>query len=367
MEEPLASGNESVGLPPGTPTLPSELKRAGYETALVGKWHMGRLPNYGPLQSGYDHFWGFRGGGIDYFTHEGTGREADLWDGDSSVESAGYLTDLLADRAVAMLQGFAERRTPFLLSLHFNAPHWPWEGPDDEVIARQLQADDRPIQHFDGGSLRTYAQIVTRLDYQVGRVLSELRRLRLERDTIVVFTSDNGGERFSYLWPFSGRKGELLEGGVRVPAIVRWPSAIRRPSVSQDPIATMDWMPTLLAAANVESDPAAPSDGVSILPALAGERLGERDLFWRFRGMRQEACRRGDWKYLKINGNTFLFNLRDDPMERANLKAARPEMFEALAQAYAQWDATMLATSPRHRTFVLSGDRYADRNSGAED
>ena len=141
LEEPIA-GDRNVGLPPEHPTLPSLLKKAGYGTTLIGKWHLGRLPDYGPLKSGYDHFWGFRGGGLDYFTHKSgiaSTDTDDLWDGDAKIHQVGYLTDLLGDRAVAAIGDYAKAKRPFLLSLHFNAPHWPWEGPDDEAESQRIK------------------------------------------------------------------------------------------------------------------------------------------------------------------------------------------------------------------------------------
>src|SRR5689334_21206682 len=124
LEEPIA--RRDVGIPPGHPTLPSLLAAAGYETALIGKWHLGQLPRFGPLQSGYRHFWGFRGGAVDYYTHANKG--PDLWDGDTAISQAGYLTDLLGDRAAKLIGEFAGLNRPFFLSLHFSAPHWPWEA-----------------------------------------------------------------------------------------------------------------------------------------------------------------------------------------------------------------------------------------------
>ena len=149
LEEPISYRSQQ-GLPPEHPTLPSLLKKAGYGTTLIGKWHLGGLPNFGPLKSGYDHFWGFRGGSLDYFTHKygiaSTDTE-DLWDDDAKVHQAGYLTDLLGDRAVKVIGDYAKSKQPFFLSLHFNAPHWPWEGPEDEVESRRLTS----AFDFDGG------------------------------------------------------------------------------------------------------------------------------------------------------------------------------------------------------------------------
>jgi arylsulfatase A-like enzyme len=214
--------------------------------------------------------------------------------------------------------------------------------------------------HYDGGTTATYAAIVARMDYQVGRILRALKRLRIHRDTVVVFTSDNGGERFSNTWPFSGRKTELLEGGLRVPAIVRWPGLARPGSTSGAQIMSMDWLPTFVAAAGGAPDSRFPSDGVDIRPAIAGGALSERTLFWRFKSHAQEAVRRGDWKYLKMAGNTFLFDVVADPMERANLKRRHPEKFAELEAAFSAWNATMLPLDPNSQTFGFSGAQLAD-------
>ncbi len=144
LEEPLVL--RDVGLPPEHPTLPSLLKKSGYGTTLVGKWHLGQLPKFGPLQSGYDHFYGFRGGALDYYTHSNRGD--DLWDDDVQVHQMGYLTDLLGSRAVEVVNGYAKSGRPFLLSLHFNAPHWPWEAPGDEAESKRLSAAGRGLGGF---------------------------------------------------------------------------------------------------------------------------------------------------------------------------------------------------------------------------
>jgi arylsulfatase A-like enzyme len=157
-----------------------------------------------------------------------------------------------------------------------------------------------------------------------------------------VFTSDNGGERFSDTWPFTGRKTELLEGGVRVPAIVRWPGMVGPGSRSDVPIMSMDWLPTFVAAGGGRTDPAYPSDGLDIRAALAGGTLPDRPLFWRYGNKAQRAHRLGNYKYLKIDDNEFLFDVVADPLERANLKGRQPDRFAAMKSAWELWDAGML-------------------------
>ena len=345
LREPL--GVEDIGLPPEHPTMPSLLRAAGYRTTLIGKWHMGSLPKFGPLKSGYDEFWGLYGGGVDYFRH-GFGGRSDLWDGETRVEEAGYMTDLLADRTLETLDKRKADGKPFFISLHFTAPHWPWEGNDAEGQAESDRLATNPgpgaggIQHYDGGTLATYAAMMKSMDDNIGRVLDKLAALGLDGDTIVVFTSDNGGERFSDTWPFTGKKTELLEGGLRIPAIVRWPGVVAPGSRSEAPIISMDWLPTFVAAGGGRVSPDVPSDGVDIAPALTGGTIPDRPLFWRYGFRQQRAHRLGRYKYLKINDNEFLFDVVADPLERGNLKDREPERFAAMKAAWEQWDAGML-------------------------
>ena len=365
LEEPLQG--RAIGLPPEHPTLPSLLREAGYRTALVGKWHLGDLPHYCPLQSGFDQFWGIRGGGVDYFTHELNGVN-DLWDGETNIDRVGYLTDLLGDRAVEVLDGYAGQAAPFFLNLNFTAPHWPWIGPDDEAESLRLQAktddpqndDPMPITHYDGGDLATYAAMMRNLDENVGKVLAALDRLGLASNTVVVFTSDNGGERFSRMFPLTGRKTELLEGGLRVPVIVRWPGLTAPGMTSDAQVMTMDWLPTFLAAAGAAPDPAYPGDGIDILPALAGQALPPRDLFWRFSHNSQRAVRRGALKYFKAGRHEFLFDVEADPMERGNLKARRSEDFATLVAAWEAWNQTMLPPDPAAGRHYFTADKLAE-------
>jgi arylsulfatase A-like enzyme len=362
LEEPLATRPRvNLGLPPGHPTLASVLRGAGYRTALVGKWHLGYLPEYSPEKSGYESFYGFRSGGVDYYTHRlGVTEEAavDLWEGNQRVEQPGYLTDLLGDRAVGQLREFGREKKPFLMSLHFSAPHWPWQTPEDGRAEQNMKS----LTHFEGGSAARYARMVGRMDEQVGRVLNVLRETGLERDTVVVFTSDNGGERYSDTWPYTGRKTELLEGGLRVPAIVRWRGRVKAGGVVRQPAITMDWMPTFLAMAGVEGPSGYAADGMDLSPWLTGDAaVRERQFFWRHRYAAQRAMREGKWKWLSIRGNTFLFDLEADPQEKANRKTLERDREKRMAAEYARWEAGMLPENPQGFTHGLGAGEVADR------
>ncbi len=341
LDEPLGRKPE-LGLPPDVPTFADLFRQAGYATSLVGKWHLGGLPQFGPLKSGYDRFWGIYQGGADYFLHGMTIRgkfSHDLFEDETEIHRQGYLTDLITQRSLSEIERYSKSSKPFLLSVHYTAPHWPWEGIEDEAVAGQI----RDSFHYDGGSSATYAAMVKSLDEGVGKIMATLRAQGLGDNTIVVFTSDNGGERFSKNWPFRGMKGELLEGGIRVPTIMSWPGRIAPASENGLINITMDFVPTLLAAAGIQGRKAIDFDGVDLLPDLLGRTPGkERTLFWRHFAQNQLAAMRGNMKYLQMSGHEFLFAIDQDPREVANIRSHHREIFDELRKALANWNADML-------------------------
>ena len=343
-EEPLTGkyrGSTTVGLPPGLPTLPSLLRDAGYRTALVGKWHLGYPPHFGPLMSGYEHHLGPLSGGVSYFGHLDRQGEYDVYEDGERADHAGhYLTDLLSDRAVQYLQQRAADRQPFLLSLHYTAPHWPWETRHQPAVPER---DQHTLSHLDGGSIAIYQQMIREMDEGIGRLLDALDAGGLADDTLVVFTSDNGGERFSDNWPLVGGKMDLTEGGIRVPCIARWPRRIAAGGLSDQHHLTMDWTATLLDIAGVTAPPALPLDGVSLLPVLARPSAAfERTMAWRMKHRGQRAIRQGRWKYLKVDEHEYLFDIDTDARERANRARAEPERLATMRQTWLDWNAGML-------------------------
>jgi len=370
LEEPLhekrAMGEKAltIGLPSEHPTVASLLKGSGYDTALIGKWHLGYLPNFAPTKSGFDEFYGIMSGAADFFTHKDMVGDLDFYEGEVPVERIGYMTDLLTRRAIEYIskrrKGSSER--PFYLSLHYTAPHWPWEGPHDRPPDPELRG---PVAFRAGGSLKTYGEMMKSLDDGIGQVLNALSRAGLARDTLIVFTSDNGGERFSYHWPFAGEKGSLWEGGIRVPAIVRWPGVVPAGHLSQNPAISMDWTATMLAVGNAKADPAYPLDGIDLLnTGTAGVSLSakrepspprsltsdishpsSRTFFWRHSN--QSAVLKGPWKYLNDGTNEYLFNLDVDQRERANFRTQNSAMFEQLKKDFTVWESTVLPRLPQ--------------------
>ncbi|MEY4294759.1 MAG: hypothetical protein RLY82_447, partial [Pseudomonadota bacterium] len=282
-EEPISSksrGSTTLGLPPEHPTLPSMLKGSGYATALIGKWHLGYAPNFGPLLSGYDEFFGPMSGGVDYFTHCDSRGVHDLWQSEKDIVKerfeTGYLTDLITERALDYV-GRTDSSQPFFMSLHYTAPHWPWETRDDEALAQEIKDN---LFHLHGGNIHSYRRMIHHMDEGIGRIVRLLKERGELNNTLIVFTSDNGGERFSDNWPLVGGKMDLTEGGIRVPYIAHWPAVIKAGQVSEQQCLTMDWSVTMLEAASAVASGAYPLDGQSLLGLLGDtSKTVERPLF----------------------------------------------------------------------------------------
>lgn len=324
-----------LGLPASERTLGQIFRAAGYDTACFGKWHLGYREKFLPAAHGFDEHFGILGGNADYFTHREEGGAEVLVHNGRKVERQGYLTDLFAEAALEWLKRRRER--PFLLYLPFNAPHTPIQAPGASTVRQ--------------GHRPTYVEMVERMDMQVGRVLSQLAAMRAERNTLVIFASDNGADPNGRNAPYRGSKGSLWEGGIRSPLLVRWPAALQAGRTVTQLGMTMDLLPTLASAAGVR-EPAVSFDGVDLMPWMRGARAPvERTVFWRYKRLenRRKAVRRGSLKLVIDNGKEELHDLASDPYEETNLLPDAAREAASLRNLLQSWERQVVA--PRLKGF----------------
>jgi arylsulfatase A-like enzyme len=336
LREPLtlSSTDRELGLDPAHPTVPSLLKRAGYTNALFGKWHLGMKPEHHPNRHGFDEFFGPLSGAVDYVAHSNPSGQHDLYRNGEPVHVEGYLTDLTAEEAVRFIR---QRREPFFLSHQGTAPHSPWQRRGDGPAGPG-------VGPYDVGPADRFPDMVRALDEAVGRILAALEDTGVADRTLVIFTSDNGGVQYSSMGGLARRKGQLWEGGIRVPAFARWPGVIPAGTTTIQVASTLDWAATIVAAAGGSPSPAFPLDGIDLLAVLAGrEPPRERTVCWRTsQRTRQTAVRQGCWKYLRDEEGEHLFDLALDPGERQDRQRDQPQRFERLKAAHAAWEREML-------------------------
>jgi arylsulfatase A-like enzyme len=340
LERALGSGGpaDEQGLAATGRSLPQLLKNNGYATALVGKWHLGYKPEFGPNAHGFDYFFGFLSGYIDYYAHTRGDGKPDLFENTTPVKEDGYMTDLITARAVRFIQQRASE--PFFLEVTYSAAHWPFQPPDKPSQAPNNAAFQGPAAAVPA-TRKDYVAMIERADKGVGEIARTLEDRGIAGNTLLIFTNDNGGEWLSSNAPLFHRKDTLWEGGIRVPAIFRWPGRLPENSVSEQAGITMDLTATILAATNtkVPSNPAL--EGIDLVPILSGRSpVVERTLFWRIVTpiRRQQAVRQGDWKLLLDGDDLLLFNLRSDVGERQDLAASRPDLVAKLFPLIQKWN-----------------------------
>jgi arylsulfatase A-like enzyme len=350
--------SHSYGLPTDERTLPQALENAGYQTAMVGKWHLGHADKkYWPQNRGFDHFYGNLVGEVDYFTKERGGLVDWQRDGKFFKED-GYYTTLIGNEAVSIIENH-DTSKPLFLYVASLAPHAPYQAPKEAIDAyRDASGDEH--RH-------TYDAMITELDTQVGRIVAALKQKNMLDNTLIIFSSDNGGATKALFatgarspkereesggvelgakppasnGDLRGGKGSLHEGGVRVPTIFYWPAKLK-PRIVNEPLATVDVMPTVLALANAQGSPDHPFDGKDIWPTVAdGQPSPHEDILINVEAFRG-AIRKGNWKLVKIAllpGKTELFDLSKDPGEQNNVADQFPEIardLEARLLAYAK-------------------------------
>ena len=338
LENPLgAAPAGGRGLPATGRSLPQLMKNAGYATGLIGKWHLGYAANQIPKAHGFDYFFGFLSGLVDYYQHTDQNGKPDLFENDTPVQVDGYMTDLITDRAMRFIDQNAQQ--PFFLEVAYNAAHWPFQVPDKPSVAPDNARFVQP--HEEHTSTRAdYAAILERADQGVGRIVDTLQKRGLTRNTLVIFTNDNGGEWLSRNSPLFHRKTTIWEGGIRVPLIMKWPARIPSGRTSPQAGFVFDLTTTILAAAGATVPPDATFEGINLLPIVTGQSPPvERTLFFRVTGARaQRAVRQGDWKLLLDGGSVLLYNVRTDMGERVDLAKERPEIARRLRPLILEWE-----------------------------
>jgi N-acetylgalactosamine-6-sulfatase len=331
----------ALGLPVEEQTIVRLLKEAGYATALTGKWHLGYEPKFAPHLHGFDYAFYCIGGGMDYFHYLDNVAGYNLYLNGNPIRREGYFTDLMTDEAISYLERSAEK--PFFLYIPYTAPHSPFQGPDDR------QPDplplNSPLWNQSKAPPDVYVSMIEQMDKGIGRILSKLDSLGMTENTIIFFAGDNGGTRSARNEPFSGIKGSTFEGGIRVPAIVKWKGVVPAGIVSDHVSATFDFTASIARIAGVSASKSRPFEGIDIIRHIVeGEKDFERTLYWRKpRGERVwKGVRQGTLKYVgeQVGDEVreYLFDLSSDTAEKNDLRNAQPEVFARLKRLYDVWE-----------------------------
>lgn len=336
-------GNSKQALPQDAMTLPKLLGNQGYNTALIGKWHLGLRPEVGPNQYGFQYTYGYLHGQIDQFSHEYKFGDKSWHRNGEFFDEEGHATDLIANEAVRFIKEMRDKKKPFLLDVCFSVPHFPLQEEDKWIDPyRDSIADD---------SRRVFAASMTHMDSAVGRILQTLKDENLEENTLIIFISDNGGQDKWIPTPreYEGRHGpnlvlgdntplrdwknSLYEGGIRVPAIVRWPGKLKPGTISQM-TSVADILPTIAFLTASQDDLSEEVEGENIWSVLKdNQKLPQRDFYWRAHN--QIALRHGDWKLLHQSpnpeeGTTELYNIAQDPYEKEDVAIKHPDIVKDL-------------------------------------
>ncbi|MDA3925711.1 MAG: sulfatase-like hydrolase/transferase [Kiritimatiellae bacterium] len=325
-----AAGHRHTGLDLKETTFAEILKPAGYATALFGKWHVGYKPDYNPIHQGFDEFTGYVSGNIDYHNHRDQTGKADWWKQDRLTPEEGYSTDLITDHAVNFIEG--NKDNPFILYIAHEAPHYPYQGRLDPPRYTERGRGNDPV------TLKVYKEMIEVMDENVGRVVQAVVDAGLDKQTAIFFLSDNGPFSIGSAGPLRGKKGQIMEGGHRVPAIAYWPGKIEAGRVSNLTAMGADLLPTMAAIGEVPLPEGVKLDGINLLPHLIeNKQLTPRPLFWGVKG--KIAVRQGDYKLItnRSFSDPVLYNLKSDLGETKNITAQHPEIVHDLIKLLKAW------------------------------
>jgi len=323
---------EYSGLPVSEKTIADRLSELGYVNGIVGKWHLGEKKQFYPTNRGFDEFWGYLGGGHNYFASEYSGAKYDgpIVSNYKKPQTITYLTDDKGDECVDFI--IRHKDKAFFLYASFNAPHTPMQALDKDL---------KMYGHIKDQKRRTYAAMIHRLDVNVGRMVKELKKQGIYENTVVVFFSDNGGptkNNGSINAPFNGSKGILLEGGIRIPFVISYPKKLKK-GVYSNPITSLDLMPTFVELAGGKITEKDKLDGVNIFPYVTNEIEGvpHQTMMWRFTV--SAGIRKGNWKLIRLPDRIpLLFNLDNDPSEQENMALENLDLVKLMLKDLGDWD-----------------------------
>lgn len=347
IQVPRNKRDQDPGLPAGQVTFAEVLGNNGYETALIGKWHLGYKDQHHPLNFGFKKFVGFKSGNVDYKSHRNRYGDVDWWDGLEMKDMPGYTTTLLTDLSEQYIKENKDK--PFCLYMAHAAPHSPMQGPGEEAVRTSLTPEGD--KNSDRSNKEIYKDMVEELDRSVGRVLATLKECGIEDNTFVVFFSDNGPvlANGGSAGVYRGAKGQPWEGGHRVPGIIYMPGTVKGGKLCEETAMAFDLFPTMLEMAGVKFSAEKPLDGVSLTPLWNGKKLPQRKLFWGT-GNGNIAVRDGDLKLVRLNRNgetsLHLYNLKSDPSEKNDLATERPDDVERLNKAIDEWAGAVYSEVP---------------------
>ena len=331
--------NLQNGLPLSETFGAERLRQMGYQTGLIGKWHLGYPKKYHPNRRGFDWFYGLLRGSRRYFPYEKPDPQRVIQENGKPTPECSYVTDRIGDSACRFIREHKDEA--FFLFVSFTAPHGPPEAKSEDL---------KQLGHIEDKRRRGYAGLVKSLDDNVGKILETLHDTGLSENTLLVFTNDNGGptSRGANNFPLKGKKGRMWEGGIRVPLAIRWPGRIKPGIVVDDPIISLDLLPTCIAAAGKEVEPEWQLDGINLVPRITEQiaKLPHRTFFWRQHGLTgQKAIRDGEWKLVlernSTNGQPELYHLTEDTAESKNLAADHPEKVDALLRKLEKWESQL--------------------------
>lgn len=354
-EEYAVSPEMTLGLDVREVTIGDMLKKAGYATGCVGKWDMGQAKRFLPLQRGFDFFYGHGNNGIDYYTHERYGVPS-LFRGNTRTEEdkGKYVTDVFRREALYFLNEHAGQK-PFFLYLAFNAPHGASTLPEETVKGEKkkgvgVQAPEKYVAMYrdkvKDEKLARYCGAVTCMDEAIGALMDSLEKAGQKDNTLVIFISDNGGSGNGGNAPLKGSKSTMWEGGLRVPFIARWPGKLPAGIITDEFLTSLEFVPTLLAAAGAKGPAGVKMDGFDMLPVLRGEAKSPRkEMFWQRRS--DKAARYENWKWLESAKGNGLYDLSSDPGETKDLTIEKPEVAKMMRGRFEAWRAEMDAAEPR--------------------